>query len=113
MNFNELSKFIKEEKLRGSPNVSKYELELFQRTSLPFASYILTIIGVSVACRKKRGGIGLNIAIGLGIVFTYIFAMKVMAVASTNAGFPTFIAVWVPNILFAGVAFLLYRNAIR
>jgi lipopolysaccharide export system permease protein len=88
-------------------------LELYQRTSLPFASYVLTIIGVSVASRKKRGGIGVNIAIGLGIVFVYIFAMKVMAVATSNLGFPTFIAVWVPNMLFAGIAYLLYRNALR
>ena len=69
--------------------------------------------GVSVASRKKRGGIGVNIAIGLGIVFVYIFAMKVMAVTALNVGFPPSIAVWVPNILFCGIAYVLYRKAIR
>jgi lipopolysaccharide export system permease protein len=77
----------------------------------PFAAYVLTIIGVSVSSRKKRGGIGVNIAIGLMIIFVYIFAMKVTTVAAINVGFPASIAVWVPNVLFGAVAFILYRFA--
>ena len=93
--------------------VPAYEIELYQRTSYPFATYVLTIIGISVSSRKKRGGVGINIAIGLGIIFIYIFAMKVTTVAAMNLGFTTSIAVWIPNILFGGVAYLLYRNAQR
>jgi lipopolysaccharide export system permease protein len=113
LTYGELKKFIKREKAKGSSNIPVYEIELYQRTSLPFATYILTIIGVSVASRKKRGGIGINIAIGLAIVFIYIFAMKVTAVAAVNIGFPTIIATWVPNAIFCGIAYLLYRNAVR
>jgi lipopolysaccharide export system permease protein len=54
-----------------------------------------------------------NIAIGLGIIFIYIFAMKVTTVSAINLGFPTAIAVWVPNVLFGGVAYILYRYAKR
>jgi lipopolysaccharide export system permease protein len=113
MTYSELKKFIKKERAKGSPKIAYYEIELHQRTSLPFATYVLAVIGVSVASRKKRGGIGINIAIGLGIVFIYIFAMKVTAVAAINVGFPTAIAVWIPNILFAGVAVVLYKKAVR
>lgn len=113
LTFGELKKFIKRERSKGSNTIPAYEIELYQRTSLPFATYILTIIGVSVASRKKRGGIGINIAIGLAIVFVYIFAMKVTAVAAVNVGFPTIIATWVPNAIFCGIAYLLYRNAVR
>ncbi|MFA7274914.1 MAG: LptF/LptG family permease [Crocinitomicaceae bacterium] len=113
LTYSELKKFIKRERQKGSSNIPMYELELYQRTTLPFSTYILTIIGVSVASRKKRGGIGVNIAIGLGIVFIYIFAMKITAVAAVNVGFPTIIASWVPNAIFCGVAYLLYRNAVR
>jgi lipopolysaccharide export system permease protein len=113
LTYGELKKFIKRERLKGSNNIPTYEIELYQRTSLPFATYVLTIIGVSVASRKKRGGIGVNIAIGLGIVFVYIFAMKIMAVAAVNVGLTSAIAVWVPNILFSVIAYLLYRNAVR
>ena len=113
MTFFELKDFIKRETLKGSAMVPTYEVELYQRTSYPFATYILTIIGVAVASRKKRGGIGVNIALGLGIIFIYIFAMKVTSVAAINLGFTTFLAVWIPNVLFAGVAYVLYRAAKR
>ncbi len=113
MTYSELTEFIKKESDKGSALIPNYKIELYQRTSLPFATYVLTVIGVAVASRKKRGGIGVNIAIGLGFVFIYIFAMKVMAVTALNVGFPPMIAVWVPNILFAGVAYVLYRKAMR
>jgi lipopolysaccharide export system permease protein len=111
MTYTELRSFIEREKKKGSGNVPMYEIELYQRTSYPFAAYVLTIIGVSVSSRKKRGGIGVNIAIGLMIIFVYIFAMKVTTVAAINVGFPASIAVWVPNVLFGAVAFILYRFA--
>jgi lipopolysaccharide export system permease protein len=111
MTYFELKDFIKREKLKGSSMVPTYEIELYQRTSYPFATYVLTIIGIAVASKKKRGGVGINIALGLGIIFVYIFAMKVTTVAAINLGFATYIAVWVPNILFGGIAYLLYRKA--
>lgn len=111
MTFSELRALIERERLKGSDLVPFYEIELHQRTSYPFAAYVLTIIGVSVSSQKKRGGIGMNIAIGLGFVFVYIFAMKMMTVASLNVGFPPLIAVWIPNVLFSFVALFLYRFA--
>jgi len=107
----ELSEFIEKEKKKGSAIVPIYELELHQRTANPFATYILTIIGITVASRKKRGGIGINIAIGMLIVLIYIFAMKITAVAAENVGFPALIAAWIPNMIFAVVALLMYRTA--
>ena len=113
MNYFELKGFIERERKKGSAHIAVYEVELYQRTSYPFAAYVLTIIGIAVASRKKRGGVGINIAIGLGIIFIYIFAMKVTTVAAMNLGFPASIAVWVPNFLFAGVAYILYKRAKR
>jgi len=109
MTFNELKGFIDREKKKGSSFVPLYEIELHQRTSYPFAAYILTLIGVSVASQKRRGGVGVNIAIGLGIVFVYIFAMKMLTVATLNLGFPAFLSVWIPNIFFAATAIVLFR----
>ncbi len=111
MTYTELKKFIEKEKAKGSPNIPLYEIVLYERTSLPFSTYVLTIIGVSVSSRRKRGGVGINIALGLGIIFIYIFAMKVTTVAAINVGLSTSIAVWVPNILFGVVAYILYKYA--
>jgi lipopolysaccharide export system permease protein len=109
MTYSELTRLIEREKIKGSALVPTYEIELHQRTSYPFAAYILTIMGVSVSSRKKRGGIGVNVAIGLIIVFIYIFSMKMLTVASMNVGLPAIISVWIPNIMFAFTAYILYR----
>ncbi|HLV52750.1 MAG TPA: LptF/LptG family permease, partial [Cryomorphaceae bacterium] len=88
-----------------------FEIEKHQRTSYPIATYVLTVIAVSMAGRKTRGGIGVHMASGVLIAVIYIFAMKVTTVASTNAGLDPLLAVWLPNILFAGVAVYLYTKA--
>lgn len=111
MTYSKLAEFIEKERKKGNPNLPTYEIELYQRTSYPFATYVLTLIGVSVSSRKKRGGVGINIAIGLMFVFMYIFSMKITTVAATNVGFPPIIAVWIPNILFGILALFLYRIA--
>jgi lipopolysaccharide export system permease protein len=113
MTYSELRDFIKAEKAKGSANIPDYEIIFYERTSLPFATYVLTIIGVSVSSRRKRGGVGINIALGLGIIFIYIFTMKVTNVAAMNVGFPAYIAVWIPNVIFSIVAYFLYRHAKR
>lgn len=111
MKTNELKEFIAREKAKGSSKIPLYELDMYQRTANPFATYVLTVIGITVSSQKKRGGIGANIAIGLLIVLVYIFAMKIMAVAATNVGLPTVVASWVPNLLFGIVAVVMYRFA--
>lgn len=111
MGYNELNDFIEAERLKGSDKTVHYQIEKDQRSSYPFATYILTIIGVSIASRKSRGGIGGHLAIGVLIAVSYIFAMKVTTVAATNAGLDPLLAVWLPNILYAFVAIILYFKA--
>ncbi|QTE23697.1 LptF/LptG family permease [Polaribacter cellanae] len=108
---NELIKFINLSKKRGVKNLNAYLVELHKRTSLPIASYILTIIAVALAFRKRRGGTGVNLAIGIGIMFLYIFFMKIGEVLGSVAGVNSFIYVWIPNIMFGLLAIYLYWNA--
>lgn len=111
MGYNKIKDFIALEKKKGSANIPLYEIELYQRTSFPFANYVLTLIGMAIASRKTRGGIGANIAAGLGLAFIYIFAMKVTSVAAENVGFPSYIAVWIPNVLFGILGIFIYKMA--
>lgn len=109
MGFYEIQDFIEYEKEKGNPNIAFFEIEFYQRTSLPFATYVLTLIGMVLASRKTRGGVGVNLAIGIALAVLYIFAMKVTTVASVNVGFPTYLAVWLPNIIFAAIGLYIYR----
>ena len=107
----ELISFINISKKRGVKNLNAYLVELYKRTSLPIASYILTIIAVALAFRKRRGGTGVNLAIGVGIMFLYIFFMKVGEVLGSVAGVNSLSYVWIPNIMFGLIAIYLYFNA--
>jgi len=107
----ELSDFIEISKKRGVKNLNAYLVELYKRTSLPLSTYILTIIAVALAFKKKRGGIGVNLAVGFAIMFIYVFFMKVAEVLGAVAGANSFVYVWIPNIVFGGLAAYLYFNA--
>lgn len=109
MNYNKIQDFIAREKIKGKKEVAEYELKMHQRTSYPFAAFVLTLIGFSVSSRKSRGGIGVHLAIGLAFVFIYIFSMQVTSVAALNVGFPTLLASWLPNMIFGVFALGLYR----
>lgn len=111
MNYTELTEFIEEEKMKGSDKIPFYLIEMHKRTAMPIATYILTLIGVSMTSRKVRGGIGVHIALGLLICVTYILIQQVTTVYATNAGFSPFWAVWLPNIAFMGLAIYLYFKA--
>lgn len=111
MRTDKLNAFIEEERQKGSANVVFYELEKHQRTSYPFSAYVLTFIGAIIASKKSRGGIGLNLAAGVGICLLYILCIKTTTVMSTNAGMSPFWAVWTPNILFALFGVYLYKGA--
>jgi lipopolysaccharide export system permease protein len=109
----ELLKFIKISKKRGVKNLNAYLVEFYKRTSLPIASYILTIIAVALAFKKRRGGTGVNLALGVGIMFLYVFFMKVGEVLGSVAGVNSLSYVWIPNILFGSIAIYLYFHARR
>lgn len=107
----ELLKFIDLSRKRGVKNLNAYLVEFHKRTSLPIASYILTIIAVALAFRKRRGGTGINLAIGIGIMFIYVFLMKITEVLGAVAGVNSFLYVWMPNLIFGCLAIYLYYNA--
>ncbi|MGJ8745192.1 LptF/LptG family permease [Polaribacter sp.] len=108
---NELLTFIDISKKRGVKNLNAYLVEFYKRTSLPLASYILTIIAVALAFRKRRGGTGVNLALGIGIMFFYVFLMKISEVLGAVAGVNSLLYVWLPNIFFGCLAIYLYNNA--
>ena len=107
----ELNEFIRAEQLRGSENVNYFIIEKLNRTSWPASTYILVLIALSLSSQKTRGGLGLNIAIGLAICVSYIFFMQISTTFATLSNFPPLLAVWLPNILFSILGLYLYARA--
>ena len=111
MDYFELNDFIEEQKFKGSHQVVLYEIEKHQRIAYPFATFILTLIGVSISSRKVRGGIGLHIGLGLLVSFSYILFMRISSTFAINSGMPVILAVWIPNISYSILALYLLKKA--
>lgn len=107
----ELNDFIDNQRLQGTGQVSALLVEKYRRIADPFSTFILTLIGVSVSSRKVRGGIGMHIALGLLMSTSYLVFQKFSSQFAISGMFPPLVAVWVPNIIFAGVALFLYKTA--
>jgi len=107
----ELNALIQTQKTRGDATVMYAEIEKHNRYSMPFSAFILTIIGVALSTKKRRGGIGWNIALGLALGFSYILFMKFSEMFVTTGALPTAIAIWLPNVIYTIIAAVLYRIA--
>ncbi|MBQ8066620.1 MAG: LptF/LptG family permease [Prevotella sp.] len=107
----ELLRYISKQQERGSSNVVQYEVEYHKRIASSFASFILTIIGVSLSSRKRKGGMGLYLGIGLALSFAYILLQTVSATFAINADTPPMLAAWIPNLLYIIIAYFCYKQA--
>lgn len=107
----ELNQFIRLEKMRGSETLSSLLVERYNRDAVPFSVLILTVIGVSLASRKVRGGSGVHLAIGFLLCVIYILFSRVSLVFATKGSFSPWLAAWIPNFFFGLIAFYLYKRA--
>ena len=107
----QLLSYISRQTARGSGNVVPYEVEFHKRIAMSFASFILTIIGASLSARKRKGGMGLYLGIGLALSTAYILLQTISATFAIKANTPPMLAAWIPNIIFIVIAYFCYRQA--
>lgn len=107
----ELTEYIKTQQQRGVGNVEEFLIERHRRIAAPFSAFILSLIGVSLASRKVRGGMGLHIGIGIALSFGYILFMTISTTFAVNGNMSPWLAVWIPNFVFSAIALFLYYKA--
>lgn len=113
MNYFEIRDFIAEQKMKGNPNIKDFEVEKNKRIAFPFATIIMTLIGVSLSSKKVRGGIGLHLGLGIGLAFLFILIMQVSTVFAVSGNLSPELAAWLPNIIFGIIAMYLYLLRLR
>jgi lipopolysaccharide export system permease protein len=111
MTYRELNNYIDLLKLQGSEELKLFLIEKHRRIANPFAVFILTLIGVSLSSRKIRGGIGMNIGIGLILSFSYILFLQFASQFSLKGTLGPMLAMWIPNIIYSAIAVVLYKLA--
>ena len=107
----QLKRYISNQKARGVANIQSFEIEYEKRYAMTAAAFILTVIGLSLSSRKVRGGMGMNIGIGLLLSFSYILFMTVTQTFAVSGYTSPRVAMWIPNVIYAVIAVLLYRKA--
>ena len=111
MTSSELEDYISLLRLQGSDELKLFLIEKYRRFANPFAVFVLTLIGVSLSSRKIRGGIGMNIGIGLTLSFSYILFLQFASQFSLKGNLGPMLAMWIPNILYSIVGLVLYKLA--
>lgn len=111
MNIRELSDYIEQLKMLGESSVKAYQIEKHKRYAFPFSAFILTLIGVSVSSRKVKGGIGMQLGIGLMVAFSYLLFMQFSSQFAIGGDLHPAVAAWLPNAAYALIAVYLYRMA--
>lgn len=104
----ELASYIEKQRQRGVGNLKVYEIEYYRRIATSFAAFILTVIGLSLSSRRIKGGMGLNLGIGLVLSFSYILFQGISSTFSVSGNVPPLLAVWIPNFIFSFIALYLY-----
>ena len=111
LDYGELNELIAMQKLRGDADVQYSLIEYHTRIALPFSAFILTIMGVSLSSKKKRGGLGWNLATGIALSFSYILFLRFGQMFVYTGALPPGVALWLPNIIYTAIAVVLYKIA--
>lgn len=110
MDFFRLNQYIEQKRMEGDENVVHYEIVRYQRLINPLSVFVLTLIGVSVSSRKKRGGIGAHLGLGLGLSFSYILFMQISTYLAIGGSLALWLGVSLPTIVFSIIALFLYSK---
>lgn len=111
MDFWELNRTIESKQMKGADNVKIYQVEKSKRIASPFATLVMTFIGMSLSCRKVRGGIGMHLGLGIAIAFAFILFMQVSTVFATVGNLSPYLSAWIPNIIFGIIGIFLLITA--
>ncbi|MCC7149409.1 MAG: LptF/LptG family permease [Saprospiraceae bacterium] len=106
-----LLRFIKKEESRGTGVAGEYRIEFHRRTADSATLIILMLIGVSVASRKVRGGMGMNLAFGVSLGAAYMILSRFSVTFAQSNIISPLLGVWIPNLIFIVVSIWLVSKA--
>lgn len=88
-----------------------FEVELHKRFALPLAALVFTLVGFALGIRSHRGGRAIALGGSLAIIASYYLLLTSLEGVALKGGMPSWVAIWVPNLLFSGVGLALLRTA--
>jgi len=110
MTFREIIKYIREDKEKGGGMSKYYVIQANKRIANSLGTIIMTILGLSVASRKNRRGVGVHLFFGIALAFTFIFLQQISTVFSIYGGLSPALGAWMPNIIYTFICVGMIRT---
>ena len=85
----------------------RYWVEIHKKLAISFACIVFVLLGVPVALRFPRGGVGMVISVSVGIFGIYWMGLIGGENLADKGALPPFWAMWTPNLVFFALALLL------
>ena len=79
------------------------EVELHKRFAFPVAALVFALVGFPLAVRSHRGGRSVALVGTLAILVTYYLVLTSLEGMALRERLPVWVAIWMPNALFAGL----------
>ena len=99
MSYWELKKFISDLQDIGG-DAKKWIVDIDLKIAMPFANFIVVLLGAPLASRKKRGGAGVNFGISLMVSFIYFILFRTGQVLGHQGSLEPMLAAWLGNLVF-------------
>jgi lipopolysaccharide export system permease protein len=85
---------------RHRERANRFEVEIWKKFTIPAACIVFVLIGVPIAVRFRRGGVGLVVGVSLGVFCLYYVGLIGGEKLADRRLLSPALAMWSPNILF-------------
>lgn len=91
-------------------STTKYEMEMYQRFTIPMASFVFALVGIPLGMQKQRSSSSIGLGISAIVIFFYYTVMTVGMALGKGGSVPPIIAAWIPDILCGLIGIWLIRQ---
>jgi len=97
MNYSELKNFLNNLKKTGN-NYINYEIQLYQKVSIPFSTVIFMLLGLSIGSINNKSK-AFNFSFSIIFIFIYYILMFISSILGNFGYINSFISAWLPNLI--------------
>lgn len=89
----------------------KMQAELHSRFAFPFASIVFAVLAIPLGLQNRRSGKSAGFSISIAILLAYYLMLSLLRTLAERGNIPPALALWLPNLVFLSVGWLLLRMA--
>jgi lipopolysaccharide export system permease protein len=111
LTYPEVAEYISSLRRSGAEGIALPQVQFYTRLAYPFSILVITIIGLTVASERRKGGKGVYLGIGLVITVLYLGFMKLLEPFGYSGTIDPVTTAALPHLLFAAVGLFLLIKA--